>query len=174
MAVRPRFFVCVVLALSVALSGVSLAQDGAGSQAKSPAKQVSKKAPAKGTSKAKAKEAEPAVVTEAVQQEFGAFALAWMDKIDANAVCTPDRKEIVSRNGKYVARYNETERATMVAEVQTTTSAQTPYTGTIRYLENVYECEADSPEAAEKGPFVPVKSTPITEIFRYTNKKWLY
>jgi hypothetical protein len=96
----------------------------------------------------------PAVDAQ-VRSAFDSFAQNWMEKLRGSALHT----------GSTVKRFSTTH----TEEVKPTGSVSNPYVGILHYTEESYNCS----DVAHKNCTL-VESTPVTEIFRYENGKWLY
>jgi len=92
---------------------------------------------------------------------FDAFSQTWMEKLrSASAIRT-----VSTSSGSTVKRFSTTH----TQEVKPTGSASNPFVGVLHYTEESYNCS----DAAQKNCTL-VESTPVTEIFRYQNGKWVY
>ena len=89
-----------------------------------------------------------------MRSAFDSFAQNWMEKLRGSALHT----------GSTVKRFSTTH----TEEVKPTDSVSNPYVGILHYTEESYNCS----DAAHKNCTL-VESTPVTEIFRYQNGKWL-
>ena len=92
---------------------------------------------------------------------FDAFSQSWMDKLRSSSAV----RTVSTSSGSTVKRYSTTH----TEEVKPTGSASNPYVGVLHYTEESYNCS----DAAQKNCTL-VDSTPVTEIFRYQNGKWVY
>ena len=92
---------------------------------------------------------------------FDAFTQTWMDKLRSSSAV----RTVSTSSGSTVKRYSTTH----TEEVKPTGSASNPYVGVLHYTEESYNCS----DAAQKNCTL-VDSTPVTEIFRYQNGKWVY
>jgi hypothetical protein len=98
---------------------------------------------------------ESLAVDAQVRSAFDSFAQNWMENLRGSALHT----------GSTVKRFSTTH----TEEVKPTGSVSNPYVGILHYTEESYNCS----DAAHKNCTL-VESTPVTEIFRYQNGKWLY
>ena len=101
------------------------------------------------------KERESLAVEPQVRSAFDSFTQNWMEKLRGSALHT----------GNTVKRFSTTH----TEEVKPTGSVSNPYVGILHYTEEVYNCS----DAAHKNCTL-VDSSPVTEIFRYQNGKWVY
>ena len=92
---------------------------------------------------------------------FDAFSQSWMDKLRSSSAV----RTVSTSSGSTVKRYSTTH----TEEVKPTGSASNPYVGVLHYTEESYNCS----DAAQRNCTL-VESTPVTEIFRYQNGKWVY
>lgn len=92
---------------------------------------------------------------------FDAFTQTWMDKLRSSSAV----RTVSTSSGSTVKRFSTTH----TEEVKPTGSASNPYVGVLHYTEESYNCS----DAAQKNCTL-VDSTPVTEIFRYQNGKWVY
>lgn len=101
--------------------------------------------------------AAPALPTnEAVRASFDRFARSWLEGLD--------------REGRRAAARSKSHRRfgpEFDIELRPTGRPRTPWVGILRYWESAYRC---LPKAACKL----AESTPITEVFRYQNGRWVY
>ena len=58
---------------------------------------------------------------------------------------------------------------TIRTELKPTGNPESPYVGILRYVEHVYECNGPSDRNCRR-----VSATPVTEIFRFRNGRWIY
>ena len=92
---------------------------------------------------------------------FDAFSQSWMDKLRSSSAV----RTVSTSSGSTVKRYSTTH----TEEVKPTGSASNPFVGVLHYTEESYNCS----DAAQRNCTL-VESTPVTEIFRYQNGKWVY
>ena len=92
---------------------------------------------------------------------FDAFTQTWMDKLRSSSAV----RTVSTSSGSTVKRFSTTH----TEEVKPTGSASNPYVGVLHYTEESYNCS----DAAQRNCTL-VESTPVTEIFRYQNGKWVY
>lgn len=93
----------------------------------------------------------------------------------ANASVTPNinAKAVTNEGGAFVARYVAVDTGSLSTEVRESTGAGGKYVGVIRYMENHYECRANSKAEALKAPCNMVRSRRLTELIRYDGK-WIF
>jgi hypothetical protein len=96
----------------------------------------------------------PAVEAQ-VRSAFDSFTQNWMEELRGSALHT----------GRTVKRFSTTH----TEEVKPTGSVSNPYVGILHYTEESYNCS----DAAQRNCTL-VESTPVTEIFRFQNGKWVY
>ena len=92
---------------------------------------------------------------------FDAFSQSWMDKLRSSSAV----RTVSTSSGSTVKRYSTTH----TEEVKPTGSASNPYVGVLHYTEESYNCS----DAAQRNCTL-ADSTPVTEIFRFQNGKWVY
>lgn len=140
---------------------------------------VEPKGAAKKTAKGKAVAPADTAATSAKEQEtvlasFETFARDWIAKSNRNFQASALKKQIVQTGNGWLARYQEIDGSTMELDIQRTGLKTAPFTGTLKYMENTWECSGQDRGAAENGQFACVKAVRITEIFRYQNNVWKY
>jgi hypothetical protein len=74
-------------------------------------------------------------------------------------------RTVSTGSGSTVKRFS----ANHTEEVKPTGSPSNPYVGVLHYTEESYSCS----DAAQRNCTL-VESTPVTEIFRFQNGKWVY
>jgi hypothetical protein len=92
---------------------------------------------------------------------FDSFTQTWMDKLRSSSAI----RTVSTSSGSTVKRFS----ATHTEEVKPTGSASNPFVGVLHYTEESYHCS----DAAQRNCTL-IDSTPVTEIFRYQNGKWVY
>jgi hypothetical protein len=92
---------------------------------------------------------------------FDVFTQTWMDKLRSSSAI----RTVSTSSGSTVKRFSTTH----TEEVKPTGSASNPFVGVLHYTEESYSCS----DAAQRNCTL-VDSTPVTEIFRYQNGKWVY
>ena len=92
---------------------------------------------------------------------FDAFTQTWMDKLRSSSAV----RTVSTGSGSTVKRFSTTH----TVEVKPTGSASNPFVGVLHYTEESYNCS----DAAQRNCTL-ADSTPVTEIFRYQNGKWVY
>ncbi|MSQ47554.1 MAG: hypothetical protein EXR78_04055 [Deltaproteobacteria bacterium] len=145
------------------------------SQSKTSTKRTTKAKMTRAKASTKKAPPAPAVIDEAaVQSSFETFTLDWMKKLTEAEEY--HRRELlkVSQSGDiFSAEYVGYLPQRFVA-VKKTTSTETPFIGTLTYYERTLRCTGKTKDAATQGPFEQVETTPVMEIFRFTNGKWVY
>jgi hypothetical protein len=96
----------------------------------------------------------------------GSAARTIMPNIRSKAVAPGDK-------GGYIARYTEVDGSDVRAEV-TPSSEAGKYVGSIRYVENLYECPGSTEADALRAACHVVKSRRMNELIRYDKGKWHY
>ncbi|HME69379.1 MAG TPA: hypothetical protein VKM54_05865 [Myxococcota bacterium] len=92
---------------------------------------------------------------------FDSFTQTWMEKLRGSSAL----RTVSTSSGSTIKRFSTTHSE----EVKPTGSASNPYVGVLHYTEESYNCS----DAAQRNCTL-VESTPVTEIFRYQNGKWVY
>jgi hypothetical protein len=99
------------------------------------------------------------------QQSFQTFAAEWMDRLHR---VEAQNKSNVLGNGATTVSYRGYDHE-FKTELRPTGNAKAPYIGMIRYLEREYRC-ADSRALDCRVE----KTTPVTEVFRFQDGRWVY
>ena len=94
---------------------------------------------------------------------------------NASKTVTPNvnAKAVTNEGGAFVARYVEIDGTNLSTEVRESTGAGGKYVGVIRYMENHFECRANTKADALKAPCNMVRSRRLTELIRYDGK-WIF
>lgn len=94
---------------------------------------------------------------------------------NASKTVTPNvnAKAVTNEGGAFVARYVEIDSASLSTEVRESTGAGGKYVGVIRYMENHFECRANTKAEATKAPCNILRSRRVTELIRYDGK-WIF
>ena len=94
---------------------------------------------------------------------------------NASKTVTPNvnAKAVTNEGGGFVARYVEIDSGSLSTEVRESTGAGGKYVGVIRYMENHFECRANSKAEAQKAPCNLMRSRRVTELIRYDGK-WIF
>jgi len=92
---------------------------------------------------------------------FDTFTQTWMDKLRGSSAL----RTVSTSSGSTIKRFSTTH----TEEVKPTGSASNPFVGVLHYTEESYNCS----DSAQRNCTL-VDSTPVTEIFRYQNGKWVY
>ena len=92
---------------------------------------------------------------------FDSFTQTWMDKLRSSSAI----RTVSTSSGSTVKRFSTSH----TEEVKPTGSPSNPFVGVLHYTEESYNCS----DAAQRNCTL-VESTPVTEIFRFQNGKWVY
>ncbi len=106
---------------------------------------------------------------------FNLFSEEWIKKLIENGCYRKNQLCILPVQGnpkRFVAQYQEMLKV-VSKEVKATGVKESPYIGILKYETLLYESEGSTPEEAKKGPFECKKHLTVTEIFRFSNGKWL-
>ncbi len=107
-----------------------------------------------------------------VEREFALFSADWIDKINRNYTSRQNSIEVTREKSLFTGRYSEIEKGSVIWTVkQVPTSSD--FIGLLEYMEWVYESSGITHEDAINGPFLPVKGRKVTEIFRYSQNRWI-
>lgn len=80
-----------------------------------------------------------------------------------------------SPDGKgFVASYVAVDQSTLKTELRPGTGPGGQYVGSVKYLENVYQCSGATKAEALNAPCTMVKSRRMNELIRYEAGKWSY
>lgn len=113
-------------------------------------------------------------VPPAILASFESFSKGWMARLEqVNQQNSRTLKSESATNGRVVGRY-VCYGPDCMREVRGTESKATPYVGIIRYAQKVMEKEGDTPQKMREHPGVPTSEIQVTEIFRYTDGRWVY
>ena len=111
---------------------------------------------------------------DAVKKAFEVFQDDWIQKVQAEGNWGEDKNTVeADPQGGYRASYRKVSEAREM-EVKPTDDKKSPYVGVLRYEEQLYSSHGETPELAKQGPFECVKRVVVTEIFRYSEGKWVY
>lgn len=106
---------------------------------------------------------------------FDAFSGKWLQTFSEKG-CSSRQKACAiqdpSKPGTVIMQYQEISEV-ISKEVKPTGNKATPYVGILKYNVFVYESEGVSAAEAKQGPFHKTKEVTLTEIFRYSNGKWV-
>jgi len=105
------------------------------------------------------------------QAAFHSFCAEWMQKLQAREHHNITNIKWHTSNGKVEGSFVGYTREHVCAEKTGTDAVPV---GTITYREVRYEKHGNSIAEAELSPARPVETTEITEIFRYSNGRWIY
>ena len=92
---------------------------------------------------------------------FDSFTETWMEKLRGSSAL----RTVSTGSGSTIKRFSTSHSE----EVKPTGSPANPYVGVLHYTEESYNCS----DSAQRNCTL-VDSTPVTEIFRYQNGKWVY
>ncbi len=111
---------------------------------------------------------------QTVYKHFQAFAKGWMNdlgKISRQNSSKAEQKPLKpgGEDGRYACYGPECE-----IWIKKTDSPQTPYIGFIRYPEKHFQKK--TPRSAQDSPTedILLATFPVTEIFRFTNNRWIF
>jgi hypothetical protein len=109
----------------------------------------------------------PASIADAnpAQQSFQTFAAEWMDRLHR---VEAQNKSNARGNGATAVSYRGYDHE-FRTELRPTGNTKAPYIGMIRYVEREYRC-ADSRALDCRVE----KTTPVTEVFRFQDGRWVY
>ena len=161
---------CITLLL-LAVPTLGLAE----SHSKTSARKSTKAKSTKTKTSAKKAPPAPVVVDESVvQSSFDTFTQDWMKKLAEAEEYHRQELLKVSQTGESFSAEYVGYLPQRFIEVKKTTSAETPFIGTLTYYERTLRCTGKTKEAATQGPFEQVETIPVKEIFRFTKGKWVY
>jgi len=106
----------------------------------------------------------PDAGSERAGRAFDSFAEEWMQKM-ARAE-SQNRTRPTRSGGQYTYRGYESDFRT---ELKPTGSPANPYVGVLRYREHLFSCS----DAGATSCSISA-TTPVTEIFRFQNGRWVY
>ena len=110
------------------------------------------------------------------EEAFIRFQKEWLDGLNRHGKFGESHMRVErepDHGGAYVARYSELTGPTAY-EIKKTGQSKVPYIGVLHYEERSYLSKGKTPEEAGAGPFQCEKQTAITEIFRFSDGKWVY
>lgn len=111
--------------------------------------------------------------TKKIKQEFALFSTEWVKKINRNYTYNQDRIQVLFENAQFVGRYTAVDKESVSWSVKQVSNSPLVYIGRLEYLEWTFESVASTREEALQGTFVPVKGRRITELFHYSNNRWV-
>ena len=111
---------------------------------------------------------------KAARTSFLEFEKEWLKKINTHGEYGQQNVKVEKdEQGRHCARYRIIVPAEG-SEVKPTGVKASPFVGVLHYEEQIYACHADTPELAKQGPFEAEKEILYTEIFRYSNGRWVF
>ncbi len=108
-----------------------------------------------------------------IEREFALFSADWIAKINRNLISNQERIQVFFEDARFVGRYSAVKKESVSWSVKQVSYSPLTYIGRLEYLEWTFESVASTHEEALQGPFVPVKGRKVTELFRYSNNRWL-
>jgi hypothetical protein len=106
---------------------------------------------------------------EGAYKSFDQFATDWMQKMERAEAHGRAHPRVQAVAGRPALSYRGYDDKDFQIELKTTGHAQAPYVGILRYRESLYQC------ADQKATQCSVaETTPVTEIFRFQNGRWVY
>ncbi|MDR2694920.1 MAG: translation initiation factor 2 [Deltaproteobacteria bacterium] len=168
MKYRKLFLVCCISAFAFAVS--------AGTATSAPAKkaQQAKNVPAAPAPPVQVSVSAPDGVPDNVKLELASVSKTLVGNA-ARTIMPSSRAKAVAPggNGGHVASYVEVDCSDVRAEVVPSATAG-QYVGSIRYVENQYECPGKTAAEALKAECRVVKARRMNELIRYEKGKWHY
>jgi hypothetical protein len=105
---------------------------------------------------------------------FVEFEKEWLKKVNSYGDYGQHNIKVEKDDqGRYCARYRII-APSEGSEVKATGVKASPFVGVLHYEEQTYASHADTPDQARLGPFESEKDIVFTEIFRYSNGKWVF
>lgn len=111
---------------------------------------------------------------KSVYEQLEKFARNHIVKSNAQIVPNKRSPKIEKQNNMFVASYVEFDPESLSMEIIPTPNRKYNYLAKIRYREHVYQCKAESKQAALKGNFAIVGKRFITEVPKYQQGQWKY
>lgn len=133
-----------------------------------PAKAVPAKAAPKNTKGKKGEES-----AEVIKSKLDTMGKQLVVKAAATVSPSLSKKAVAPEGSGFVARYTEIDTSDVVTELIQSTGPGGKYIGSIKYLENHYECQGKTQEEALKAPCTKVKARRMNELVRYDGK-WMF
>lgn len=99
---------------------------------------------------------------------FERFAASWMERMERAEAANRSEPTVSSRDGTTYVTYRGYAEG-FDTELRATDSSSTPYVGVLRYQEILFACSDRSAERCRAA-----SRTPVTEIFRYQDGRWVY
>ena len=108
-------------------------------------------------------------------KSFELFRTQWIQKLMKHGFYGRKHVKFVKSDDEPVVRAVYKQLGPVkTTRIKKTSSAQCPYVGVLSYEELVFESTGPTREIARQGPFVCSRRVTITEIFRFSNGKWIY
>jgi hypothetical protein len=105
---------------------------------------------------------------------FDEFTAKWMEKLAKNEEFRRTKQvKIIPYADGFLAEYRGYAPQRRI-KVRKTTSAETPYIGTLHYNERIMRCAGKTRAEALNGPFSEAGTSSVAEIFRFTKGEWHY
>lgn len=101
-------------------------------------------------------------------RSFERFAASWMEKMERAEAENRSRPDVRAEDGRTYVTYRGYGES-VETELRATGSARAPYVGLLRYEEILFACADRSAERCRAA-----SRTPVTEIFRYQDGRWVY
>jgi hypothetical protein len=115
--------------------------------------------------------ADPGILS--VQESFEQFVNAWMAKLDRIGEMNIRAPDITPSDQGFVGRYvcygPECEFS-----IKETGSPETPFIGVLHYWEKHFLKKGETWQKTIQSPGMLTDKIPVTEIFRFTQGKWVY
>lgn len=101
-------------------------------------------------------------------RSFDRFAASWMEKMERAEAANRRDPRVESSGDRTVVTYRGYAEG-FDTELRATESSRAPYVGLLRYQEIVFRCADRSASSCR-----PAKRSPVTEIFRFQDGRWVY
>lgn len=105
---------------------------------------------------------------EQASRSFERFAASWMERMERTEAENRSEPRVTSQEGRTYVTYRGYAEG-FDTELRATGSAQTPYVGVLRYQEILFACADRSATRCRAA-----SRTPVTEIFRFQDGRWVY
>lgn len=107
---------------------------------------------------------------EAAQASFDTFTAEWIKK---RTRAQQAHRKITKARAGFVVEYAEA-LPTRFLKVKKTASEVTPFIGILSYYQKTFRSTGKTKKKALGGPFEERETQSVSEIFRYTEGKWVY